>query len=105
MKSILAILAALISLISAHKNQTALADACSMRLYAMGSVVVSVEVSDGEDLVTVENCNGQQYAFYAPCYDFYVGDGVSCVMSDMGTTSVLDDVVVSACYDRYDLLS
>ena len=105
MKSILAILAALISLISAHKNQTALADACSMRLYAMGSVVVSVEVSDDEDFVTVENCNGQQYAFYAPRYDFYVGDGVSCVMSDMGTTSVLDDVVVSACYDRYDLLS
>ena len=103
MKSILAILAVLISLIATPKHQTTVADVCSMRLYAMGSVVVSVEVSDGEALVTVENCNGQQYAFSAPRYDFYVG--VSCVMSDMGTASVLDDVVVSACYDRYDLLS
>ena len=105
MKSILAILAALISLIATPKHQTTVADVCSMRLYAMGSVVVSVEVSDGEALVTVENCNGQQYAFSAPRCDFYVGDGVSCVMSDMGTASVLDDVVVSACYDRYGLLS
>lgn len=71
----------------------------------MGARCVSVEnMDDKTDLVTVENCNGYKFTFEAPRYDFFERDDVSCSVSDMGTASVLDDVVVSATYDQYDLL-
>ena len=105
MKTIIAIVCIIASMFTASNKPVKISDVCNTKLYAMGARCVSVEnIDDQIDVVTVENCNGQQYAFFAPRYDFYVGDGISCIVSDMGTPSILDDMVVSATYDRYDIL-
>ena len=36
--------------------------------------------------------------------DYEVGDDITCIFCDMGTQDVYDDMIVSARYDRYDLL-
>lgn len=105
MKTIIAIICMLVSMLSTSNKLVKIADVCDTKLYAMGARCVSVEnIDDQTDVVTVENCNGNQFAFKAPRYDFFRGDNVSCIMSDMGTASILDDAVISATYDRYDLL-
>lgn len=105
MKTIISIICALVSMFSALKKPATISDVCNTKLYAMGARCVSVETADNQtDIVTVENCNGQLFDFYAPRYDFFEGDDVSCIMSDMGTVSARDDTVISAVYDRYDLL-
>ena len=105
MKTIIAIICMLVSMLSTSKKPAIISDVCRTQLYAMGARCVSVEnIDDTTDIVTVENCNGHQFAFEASRYDFFDGDDVSCIMSDMGTPSILDDAVISAIYDRYDLL-
>ena len=105
MKTIIAIVCIIASMFTASNKLVKISDVCNTKLYAMGARCVSVEnIDDQIDVVTVENCNGNQFAFEAPRYDFFEGDDVSCVMSDMGTPSILDDAVISATYDRYDLL-
>lgn len=105
MKTIIAIICMLVSMFTVSNKSVKISDVCNTKLYAMGACCVSVEnIDDKTDVVTVENCNGYQFAFEAPRYDFFEGDNVSCVMSDMGTPSILDDAVISATYDRYDLL-
>lgn len=105
MKTIIAIICMLVSMLSTSNKPAIISDVCDTKLYAMGARCVSVEnIDDQIDVVTVENCNGNQFTFEAPRYDFFEGDNISCIMSDMGTPSILDDVVVSATYDRYDLL-
>lgn len=105
MKTIISIICIIASMFTALNKQATTSDVCNTKLYAMGARCVSVEtVDDKTDIVTVENCNGYQFAFEASRYDFFEGDNVSCIMSDMGTKSILDDVVISATYDRYDLL-
>lgn len=102
MKTIIVIIATLATMFATSKSPAKVKDA---QLYAMGTHCVSVEaVNDQTDIVTVENCNGQQFAFEAPRYDYFPGDDVSCIVCDMGTASVLDDCIVSATYDRYNLL-
>lgn len=105
MKTIIAIICMLVSMFTVSNKSVKISDVCNTKLYAMGACCVSVEnIDDKTDVVTVENCNGYQFAFEAPRYDFFEGDDVSCVMSDMETPSILDDAVISATYDRYDLL-
>lgn len=105
MKTIIAIICMLVSMLSTSNKPAKISDVCDTKLYAMGARCVSVENIDNQiDVVTVENCNGYQFAFEASRYDFFEGDNVSCIMSDMGTPSILDDTVISATYDRYDLL-
>ena len=105
MKTIIAIICMIVSMLTASNKPVKISDVGRTQLYAMGARCVSVEnIDDQTDIVTVENCNGNQFAFEAPRYDFFEGDDVSCVMSDMGTPSILDDMVVSATYDRYDLI-
>ena len=105
MKTIIAIICMIVSMLTASKKPVKISDVYNAKLYAMGARCVSVEiVNNTTDVVTVENCNGNQFVFEAPRYDFFEGDDVSCVMSDMGTPSILDDAVISATYDRYDLL-
>ena len=105
MKTIIAIICMIASMLTVSNKPVKISDVCNTKLYAMGARCVSVEnVDDKIDVVTVENCNGYQFAFEAPRYDFFEGDDVSCIVSDMGTPSILDDAVVSATYDRYDLL-
>ena len=104
MKTIIAIICMLVSMLSTSKKPAIISDVCRTQLYAMGARCVSVEIVDDQtDVVTVENCNGYLFMFEAPRYDFFEGDNVSCIMSDMGTPSILDDAVISATYDRYDL--
>ena len=105
MKTIIAIICIIASMLTVSNKPVKISDVCNTKLYAMGARCVSVEnIDDQMDVVTVENCNGYQFAFEASHYDFFEEDDVSCIMSDMGTASVLDDVVVSATYDRYALL-
>lgn len=105
MKTIISIICIIASMLTALNKPVKISNVCDAKLYAMGARCVSVEtVDDQTDLVTVENCNGYQFTFEASSYDFFEGDDVSCIMSDMGTASVLDDAVISATYDRYDLL-
>lgn len=105
MKTIIAIICMIISMLSTSNKPVKISDVCNTNLYAMGARCVSVEnIDNTTDIVTVENCNGDQFVFKAPRYDFFKGDDVSCIMSDMGTVSILDNIVVSATYDRYDLL-
>lgn len=104
MKTIISIICIIASMFTTLNRPVKISDVCNTKLYAMGACCVSVEnVDDQTDAVTVENCNGYQFAFEASRYDFFEGDNVSCIMSDMGTASILDDAVVSAAYDRYDL--
>lgn len=105
MKTIIAIVCIIASMFTASNKPVKISDVCNTKLYAMGARCVSVEnIDDQIDVVTVENCNGHQFTFKSARYDFFDGDDVSCIMSNMGTSSVLDDTVVSATYDRYDLL-
>lgn len=105
MKTIIAIICMIVSMLTAANKPVKISDVCDTKLYAMGARCVSVEnIDDQIDVVTVENCNGHQFAFEASRYDFFKGDNVSCIMSNMGTASILDDAVISATYDRYDLL-
>lgn len=105
MKTIIAIICMLVSMLSTSNKPAKFSDVCDTKLYAMGARCVSVEnIDNTTDIVTVENCNGYQFIFEASRYDFFEGDNVSCIMSDMGTKSILDDMVVSSTYDRYDLL-
>lgn len=105
MKTIITIICMIASMFTASNKPVKISDVCGTKLYAMGARCVSVEtVDDQTDMVTVENCNGYQFVFEASRYDFFEGDDVSCIVSDMGTASILDDVVVSATYDRYDLI-
>lgn len=105
MKTIIAIICIIVSMFTASNKPVTISDVFDTKLYAMGACCVSVKnIDDTTDIVTVENCNGNQFTFEAPRYDFFDGDNVSCIMSDMGTPSILDDAVISATYDRYDLL-
>lgn len=105
MKTIISIICIIASMFTLSNKPAKIADVCDTKLYAMGARCVSVEnIDDTTDIVTVENCNGNQFAFEAPRYDFFEGNDVSCIMSDMGTPSILDDAVISATYDRYDIL-
>ena len=105
MKTIIAIVCIIASMFTASNKPVKISDVCNTKLYAMGARCVSVEnIDDQTDVVTVENCNGNQFAFEASRYDFFEGDDVSCIVSDSGTPSILDDMVVSATYDRYDIL-
>lgn len=55
------------------------------------------------DLVTVQNATGFRYTFYG-IEDLERGDIVSCIMYTNHTSDIRDDKVMSAKYQRVDLL-
>ena len=61
-----------------------------------------VEVNYDEDLVTIETCTGITYTFEG-CEDWAEGDGVSLIMEDNGTESILDDCILMAEYTGWTL--
>jgi len=61
-----------------------------------------VEVNYDEDLVTIETCTGITYTFEG-CEDWTEGDGVSLIMEDNGTESILDDSILMAEYTGWTL--
>lgn len=61
-----------------------------------------IEVNEAEDLVTIETCTGITYTFEG-CEDWTEGDGVSLIMEDNGTESILDDCILMAEYTGWTL--
>ena len=61
-----------------------------------------IEVNYDEDLVTIETCTGITYTFEG-CEDWIEGDGVSLIMEDNGTESILDDSILMAEYTGWTL--
>lgn len=74
-------------------------------IYADASRCIAIEtVNKDTERVSVQNAGGMVYAFDTDTGDYEVGDDITCIFCDMGTQDVHDDMVVSARYDRYDLL-
>ena len=61
-----------------------------------------IEVNYADDLVTIETCTGITYTFEG-CEDWVEGDGVSLIMEDNGTESILDDCILMAEYTGWTL--
>ena len=74
--------------------------------YARICIITDIEFySDGINLVTIKNCNGDVYAYWDDSSDLFVGDIMSCVMYKNGTVNVIDDICIDATPDRPDLLT
>ena len=67
-------------------------------LYPMTGIVV--EVNYDEDIVAVEDFNGNIWEFYG-CEDWAEGDIASMLMYDNGTEIIYDDEIVSVRYCGY----
>ena len=92
MKQVMMILVALIL--------TVVALTASAEMYPKTAKVI--EVNYDEDLVTIETCTGITYTFEG-CDDWVEGDGVSLIMEDNGTESILDDCILMAEYTGWTL--
>ena len=68
--------------------------------YALATVVV--ELAPKDDLVIVEDSNGNLWAFYG-VEDWQVGDNANLLMDTQDTESVYDDAVVGATYAQWTL--
>lgn len=79
---------------------TVVALTASAEIYPKTAKVV--EVNYDEDLVTIETCTGITYTFEG-CEDWTEGDGVSLIMEDNGTESILDDSILMAEYTGWTL--
>ena len=74
-------------------------------IYADASRCIAVEtVNNDTERVSVQNSGGMVYAFDTDTGDYEVGDDITLIFCDMGTQDVHDDMIISARYDRYDLL-
>lgn len=73
--------------------------ACA-EIYPLTARVYAVD--HDADTVVVETCTGILFAFDG-AEDWMVGDCASLLMDDNGTTSVLDDCILSARYASWDL--
>ena len=103
MKCIITIAMLISALFSASKEKKA--DIWNMGLYADSTRCIAVETVDqNTERVSVQNAGGMVYAFDTDAGDYEVGDDITCIFCDMGTQDVHDDMIVSARYDRYDLL-
>lgn len=97
----LALLLVLITVIclGVSTNASAVSLVTEHELY---SRVFTVVDTNG-DIVYIEDCTGNIFSFYGGD-DWYVGDKCSCVMDNNCTASIKDDIVLSAHYERIDLL-
>lgn len=79
---------------------TMVALTASAEMYPKTAKVIEVNYAD--DLVTIETCTGITYTFEG-CEDWIEGDGVSLIMEDNGTESILDDCILMAEYTGWTL--
>lgn len=100
--SLVALILSLVSLSLRSFERTAEMEAVKsaqepvITLYARTAKIT--EVDYGTDTVTLVDGAGRLWSFTG-CEDYAVDDFVSLLMSDAGTPeSILDDVIVSACY-------
>ncbi len=74
-------------------------------IYVDASRCIAIETVDKDtERVSVQTSGGMIYAFDTDTGDYDIGDDITCIFCDMGTQDVYDDMIVSARYDRYDLL-
>ena len=73
--------------------------------YEEYSTVMKVtDIDLDNDIVYVENWNGNVYSFYG-VEDWFVGDYCSLVMGNNYTADITDDTIISIRYERIDLLA
>lgn len=103
MKAIITIVMLISSLFSATKENNA--NILKYGIYADASRCIAIETVDKDtERVFVQNSGGMVYAFDTDAGDYETGDDITCIFCNMGTQDVYDDMIVSARYDRYDLL-
>ena len=103
MKAIITIAMLISALFSTTKEKNV--NILKYGIYADASRCIAVEsVDQGTERVFVQNSGGMVYAFDTDAGDYETGDDITCIFCDMGTRDVYDDIIVSARYDRYDLL-
>ena len=101
MKAIITIAMLISVLFSATKEKNIL----KYGIYADSSRCIAVETVDKDtERVSVQTSGGMVYAFDTDTGDYEAGDDITLIFCDMGTQDVHDDIIVSARYDRYDLL-
>ena len=68
-------------------------------MYAETFRVTRIQPVSGDmEKIYVVNSNGQLFAFFSDLGDWYIGDGVSCIMDSRGTGKVKDDRIMTAKY-------
>ena len=103
MKAIITIAMLISALFSSTKEKNA--NILKYGIYADASRCIAIETVDqGTERVFVQNSGGMVYAFDTDAGDYEAGDDITCIFCDMGTQDVHDDMIISARYDRYDLL-
>ena len=101
MKAIITIAMLISALFSATKEKNIL----KYGIYADSSRCIAIESVDQDtERVFVQNSGGMVYAFDTDAGDYEAGDDITLIFCDMGTPDVHDDMIISARYDRYDLL-
>ena len=99
MKAIITIAMLISALFSTTKEKNIL----KYGIYADASRCIAVETVDQEtERVSVQTSGGMVYAFDTG--DYETGNDITLIFCDMGTQDVHDDMIISARYDRYDLL-
>ena len=103
MKAIITIAMLISALFSTTKEKNV--NILKYGIYADASRCIAIEtVNKGIERVFVQNSGGMVYAFDADAGDYETGDDITCIFCDVGTPDVHDDMIISARYDRYDLL-
>ena len=103
MKAIITLAMLISALFSTTKEKNA--NILKYGIYADASRCIAIETVDHDaDRVFVQNSGGMVYAFDTDAGDYETGDDITLIFCDMGTQDVHDDMIVSARYDRYDLL-
>ena len=103
MKAIITIAMLISALFSTTKEKNA--NILKYGIYADSSRCIAIESVDQDtERVFVQNSGGMVYAFDTDAGDYEMGDDITLIFCDMGTNDVHDDMIVSARYDRYDLL-
>lgn len=67
-------------------------------LYPMTAIVTELDSED--DIIYVTTATGNEFTFFG-CEDYYIGDYVSLIMWDNGTSSVYDDEILEVRYSGF----
>ena len=103
MKAIITIAMLISALFSTSKEKKV--NIWNMGLYADSTRCIAIETVDQDtERISVQTSGGMVYAFDTDAGDYEIGDDITCIFCDMGTQDVHDDMILSARYDRYDLL-
>ena len=102
MKAIITIAMLIAALFSTKEKNT---NILKYGIYADASRCIAIETVDQDtERVSVQTSGDMVYVFDTDAGDYEAGDDITCIFCDMGTPDVHDDMIISARYDRYDLL-